>query len=500
LRDENYGGYRLAIFEIKNGGAMGKILNPATLSTEFGIEESTLAEFGVVNVLLATDTLLFIDPMLLLYSQHPEIHDGAVKSYNSRFEQIIQLLAASKARGDVAWRAAERLFHFSEISWTCLGYGTSVRGSGFGAGLITTTLETAAQIVSLGVTEVDLFMALALFEEGIGPDRISDMTTNIILKDLISFTHRINSTLKLKTRRLKLGNQTVDLIPNPYSKDPIIFVPRDIVRALPIATDWSDISRVVAENDELRERVNNGVGQIWATMTRDKKRALKNSALQSQEKFESLLAMLREVNPAAYNFDTDKNGENFWIPFLETISQEFPFDLTKYSKTNLDIRIVEAIVKEIVMQFQDLVENKGLWKELWAEDDQPRKEKASQRLFYVIAHSYCKANNLDVTPEADAGNGPVDFKISKGFDSKVVVEIKLSTNPDVIHGYEKQLEIYKKADDTDRAIFLLIDVGKMGKKYDTIQRIRNDFLQEYGHASDIIYVDGNQKASASKRK
>ncbi|MEF1192101.1 hypothetical protein QTO04_22925, partial [Vibrio parahaemolyticus] len=92
-----------------------------------------------------------------------------------------------------------------------------------------------------------------------------------------------------------------------------------------------------------------------------------------------------------------------------------------------------------------------------------------------------------------------DFKLSQGFDSKVVVEIKLSTNPNVVHGYEKQLEIYKKADDTERGYFLLIDVGNLGKKYATVQRLRDEAIQDGRSASKIVYVDGNQKESASKR-
>lgn len=160
---------------------------------------------------------------------------------------------------------------------------------------------------------------------------------------------------------------------------------------------------------------------------------------------------------------------------------------------------VIEIVNKILDQFQDLVENKGLWKELWDESGKPRKEKASQRLFFAVAYSYCKANNIDLTPEADSGNGPVDFKLSQGFNSRLVIEIKLSTNGSLVHGYEKQLEIYKKADDTDLGVFLIIDVGGIGKKYNLVQKLRNEFVKEYGKASDIRYVDGDQKASASKR-
>ncbi|QGZ40555.1 hypothetical protein IP92_03433 [Pseudoduganella flava] len=479
---------------------MGKITNPATISSQFNLSEEVLAEFDVVNVLLATDTLLFIDPMLLTYSKHPEIHDGAIGEYTQRFRTIIRLLAGSKQKGDAAWKGAERLFKFSEVSWTCLGYGTSVKGSGFGKDLVATTLDTASQIVGLGVDDVDLFMALALFEEGIGPDRISDMTTNIILKSLIAFTDRVNASLKMPRKAYVIGGIHMNLICNPCSGDPLVLVPRDIVRALPIAADWSDIARVVAENDALRERVNGSVGEIWANMTKAKKAQMKDAALRSEKAFKDLLEMLREVDPKPYDFAGDRNGEAFWTRLLETIPNQFPFDLAKYAKRKLDVDAVEEIVGKIVEQFRDLVENKGLWKELWTEEGKPRKEKASQRLFYAIAYAHCKANDLDLTPEADSGNGPVDFKVSNGFASKVVVEIKLSTNPDVVHGYEKQLEFYKKGEDTDRAFFLLVDVGRMGRKLDGIQQLRIGFIEEHGHASHIAYVNGMQRASASKRE
>ncbi|WP_313313109.1 hypothetical protein [Pulveribacter sp.] len=478
---------------------MGKIKNPATISSEFGIDVAVLDKLGVVNVLLNTDTLVFIDPLLLKESAHKEISEEAHQSYRERFEKIIKLLSASKAIDDVPWRNAKRLFRFSEISWTCLGYGTTVKGSGFGKDLISSTLDTASQIVALGVDDIDLFMALALFEEGIGPDRISDMTTNIILPDLISFSERVNQTLKIPTKQFKVGDKNYNLVVNPYSDQPLIFVPNDIVRDLPIACDWSDISRVVRENEDLRERVNNHVGEIWATMTKKDKQRLKKSALRSKEAFQQVMDMIREVEPKPYDFKSDRNGESFWTELLKSIPEDYPYDLSKYAGRKLSTEEAVEIVNKILSQFQDLVENKGLWKELWDENGKPRKEKASQRLFFAVAYSYCKANNIDLTPEADSGNGPVDFKLSQGFDFKLVVEVKLSNNGSLVHGYEKQLEIYKKADDTDLGVFLIIDVGGIGKKYGIVQKIRNDFIKEHGKASDIWYVDGNKKASASKR-
>ncbi|MBX8597557.1 hypothetical protein K5D39_09595 [Pseudomonas cichorii] len=475
---------------------MAKIVSPATISTEFGIDPDRLLELGIIDTQLATDTNLFIDPLLLGESVHPEISTGAVTAYEQRFEWIVKLLIASEVKGDLPWRKAEKLFKFSEVSWTCLGYSSSVHGSGFGKDLTAHALDTASQIVKLGITDVDFFMGLALFEEGVGADRISDMTTNIILRDLVQLTSRINQELGIPTGEFEvLGNRQV-LPTNPYTDGPLLFVPTDIVRELPIATDWSDISRAVKANADLRERVSGKIGEIWATMRRKDKARVKTAALSSKESFEQLLEMLREVPKDPYDFVKDENGEVFWAR-LTRIAHEYPLNLHQESAPSSPEEVLQ-LVEQIINQFQDLVENKGIWKELWTDDKKPRKEKAAQRLFFTVAYSYCKANNLDVTPEADAGNGPVDFKFSSGFDAKVLVEIKLSTNS-LLHGYEKQLEIYKNADDTEYGVYLVIDVGGLGQKYGEVQRARVAASERGEKTSKIFLVDGNRRASASKR-
>lgn len=193
---------------------------------------------------------------------------------------------------------------------------------------------------------------------------------------------------------------------------------------------------------------------------------------------------------------TPRETEPF-IPLF--ISRKYPINLDRYSNRMLSFENLKEVVNELLNQFKDLLENKGLWKQLWDDEGKPRKEKTVQSLFFAIAYAYCKANNIDLTPEADAGNGPVDFKLSHGFDSKIVVEIKLSTNSHLVHSYEKQLEIYKRADDTDEGIFLLIDVGRIGNKYNVVKRVRREFLEKHGKTSEIWYVDGTQKESASRR-
>lgn len=469
---------------------------------KFPESESIFNSLGAIDIVLNADTPLFIDPMLLQKAESKLWSQQGLDSYNKFFEQAIKLLFVVKQRNakDIAWKTLSKKFLFREINFTCLGYGGG-KGSGWGPELVNKTLNTAKDIVELGVEDVDLFMALALFEDGIGPDRISDMVTNIIFDQILEYTVDIVNKLNIKTEEFIFNDQSFSLIRNPYSNNPIFFVPMDVVRDLPIATDWSEISEVVKKNEQLRRKINENVGLIWANMTKKDKAEFKSSALQDKESFDNVLDLVKKLKDLeAYNFKKDPNGDIFWLRVLKEIASEYPLNLKKFSQGIKSKEQLLYVVKQIIEQFRILIEDNGLWKELWTEEEKPRKEKACQRLLFAIAISYCKANDLDLSPEVDSGNGPVDFKISQGFNFKVIVEIKLSTNTNVVHGYQKQLEIYKKAEESEEGIFILIDIGGIGDKFKKLQEVRRDFFESNGKASEIFLIDGNPKASASKRK
>ena len=143
------------------------------------------------------------------------------------------------------------------------------------------------------------------------------------------------------------------------------------------------------------------------------------------------------------------------------------------------------------------MESNGINYLLW-HNGTPRKEKAAQRLFFAIADVYCKANNVDISPETDSGGGPVDFKFSSGYSGRVLVEIKLSTGQ-VVHGYKVQLGVYATAARTFESIFLVVDVGRMCDKLNDIMREKNARASKGQRTPDIVIVDATQKTSASKR-
>jgi len=72
---------------------------------------------------------------------------------------------------------------------------------------------------------------------------------------------------------------------------------------------------------------------------------------------------------------------------ISILAKKYPFDLSAYSNKKITPDDADKIVKLITLQFKDLIENKGVWKELWKEDKKPRKEKTAQQLLFVIAYS-----------------------------------------------------------------------------------------------------------------
>ena len=52
----------------------------------------------------------------------------------------------------------------------------------------------------------------------------------------------------------------------------------------------------------------------------------------------------------------------------------------------------------------------------------------------------------------------MDFKISRGQDI-TIVEVKLTTNDQYLHGFEVQIEEYGKAEQTDKLVYVLVDLG-----------------------------------------
>lgn len=478
---------------------MAKVKNYITFSKAFNISPDILKKEGLIDPFLTVDTKLFIDPLLLSKSKNKIINTNAVKQFRKYFNNLNILLEnATPDPKNPFWKQASKMLSFKELPYTCLGYGAaSTGGQSLSKEVCKNVLETTKQIVDLGVKKPEIFALVPMLEEGVGPDTISDLTTHTILEALAEITENFSKKYLKISDLMKLTINKKDFnVPKNFFKsnnEPLILVPRDIVKNLPIANDWSSVMVAAEKNRQLRAEVNNYIGDIWKLKSKKDKKELKEAVLQDKESIETFEKMINNAPNVPYEFDKDKDGLFNWFYQLDSTTALSIKKPTVYSQDEL-----LAIVNKIISYFKKVVEDNGMSRLLYKDQYTPHSEKIAQKIFFMISKIICDQNNIDVSPETDSGNGPVDFKFSKG-NAKVLVEIKLSRNPKVKDGYTKQLEAYKQAECTNCGILLLIEVtGGNPHIAEELIKLRNKYRQYLG-SSEIEIVDGRWKQSASKR-
>lgn len=147
------------------------------------------------------------------------------------------------------------------------------------------------------------------------------------------------------------------------------------------------------------------------------------------------------------------------------------------------------------MILKNWVENNKGWVQIQNAPD-GQKEKAIQSYFCLGAAQYLRDNNLDLSCEANEGPGPVDHKISRGND-KTVIEMKLSSNDQYIHGYEKQIWRYAQAENTEKMVYILIDVGNE-ERVEKLRKRHEQRLTEGKKSPILVIIDSKPQKSASK--
>jgi hypothetical protein len=151
-------------------------------------------------------------------------------------------------------------------------------------------------------------------------------------------------------------------------------------------------------------------------------------------------------------YDLKKDRSGYYQPYLAAFGWANQNPQRNVIASSADLL---TAISAFVSQFKNYVENNEGWRLLWNDDGSPKKEVAFQALFSGVMIPYCQANDIDITKEADIGRGPVDFKFSKGYSKRVLIEAKLASNSKFWNGLAKQLPKYLKAEQVDHGLFLV---------------------------------------------
>lgn len=474
------------------------IIYMATRYSEyFKIPHQTMVDKGVYDAFLDKDSIFHIDPIFMKGSLIPEFKD-AYSQFLAYYKQFVPLVKNCTSKEDRFFRTMINLFSMPELHNTGLGYSQSqTSGKGIRGKLSAQLANTALEIISAGMKDPEIFALLPIFEDQIGPDRISDMTLWILRRNFLSYTERISKEMGIKTQLYKFDYDVSFLVPF-YSGEPIYFIPTSFLNDLPLARSFDDIDKVCDYNSKLKRKIADIIGLTWEEYQNCHKSDWKKYIIEHHECYLAIIDGYRKLIGEPYDFTEDIKREYQDIYLCELL-QNNPLNLG-FLQNFGPVNNVKKCTREIIRHFKHLVEDKRLSEIFYRNGYQP-KEADWQQLLDSIATTYISASGIDikVSREDNSGNGEIDFEFSKGARANTVVEIKRTSNLDLCHGYRTQLPAYIKAvNATDGLFIIIIDSDDYEDIFNQLRDVQKDMKKNGEQLYDVITIDGRRQTTASK--
>jgi hypothetical protein len=456
------------------------------------------------DAILNADTELFVDPFLVFREKRGfwrTAHDEIIQHFDVAFRLIAEGALNPQT---LSYQKALHLLTFREPKELGLGYtakGTAGAGGGRGYALgIATAIGNA---IRRGLEHPRHFEELGILNEGIGADRISDITCTILKRRLIQYTQDVAGRHQIPLQdhtlfasgfddeRLRWTMEPVQLPTNPSTKGPFLFVPERFLRDLPVlnAEDWWESY----ENQMLREDVN------YRVLRNVDKKTIIATAREHPESVRAWTIAREAQSASPYDFGRDPKGVWQWDQAADSFVQANPLVIAPPESFEDFLRIIGSIIR----QYKLFIEEQGGWYLLWNKPGDDKPEHAPQLLFRGIAQQYCRANNISLDAEVNLGRGPVDFKFSNGYSKRAHLEIKKLHNGKFWNGIEAQLPSYMASDEVEYGAFLAIRYrdGKaaQARARELPERVKAVAEDKHLNLSYSI-IDARPKESASKQK
>jgi hypothetical protein len=481
-------------------------------SDYFEISPKTLERYGAFNISLINDLPLFIDPFLLFHSRkhkYKELHSQIIK--------YVRFLRDKSADINLDSGLLQSWYFFPEVKQNWLGFSVSGnRGSGlrddFAQSLHTNLNRIFSGFGNEKVTKGSHLEKLCLIKGGVGRDKISDFTTNLIKNFLLQYTQEF--AIKYLPRRFKKRVAVNKVVFNykteawerrtftlPYiNSDYVILTPKNLltrhdlwINKDDLFDDFENIPEAIP-NTQLRAQIDNYFRSLLPKGPTQKD--INKAKLQTVNNFPQLLdyyIRYKEQNGDSANTSSTykvKEAEYQYIQQIQALSEDL---LKKSGFYDSKGRTYDEALQRAEF-LKDVIENKDGYKYLYHQGKPIENENDLQILYRLTWF----ATDLDVNREVNNGRGPVDYKVSKGSKDKTVVEFKLARNTKLEANLKNQVEIYKKANNTKNAIKVILYFNEKEKsKVDEILR-----KLRIKRAPNIILIDAGKenKISASKVK
>jgi hypothetical protein len=476
----------------------------------FKVSPKVLDKYGAFNISLVADLPLFIDPFLLFNSKTQE--------YRQLHDQIIDYLKFLRDQSTArplppgliyAW------YSFPEVRQNWFGFSTRTnRGHGLGTDFALALNQNLSSIFrDFGkekVTKESHLEKLCLISSGVGKDKISDFTTNLIKGYLLEYTQafaqrEIDPTLRrsVAVSKVRFNYETQTWMSGVYDLPfykggHVILTPKAIltkdetwINKVDLIANFEDIPPAIP-NEQLRAQINNYFLSLLPKKPtqKDHNDAVTRTVLRFPEIIDFYIRYKEDNGDRATSISTEKiwQSEEYYAVQFRSLADMLAHETAFYRVSGITYE--EAYQR--VTFFKDVIENKGGHRIFYLRGEPIEREED----LHILYRMTWFASVSDVAREANDGRGPVDFKISMGSRDKTVVEFKLASNSQLKRNLQKQVEIYQKASDAKSAIKVIVYFTR-----DELERVER-ILKELNLSGDknIVLVDARQdnKPSGSK--
>ena len=409
-------------------------------------------------------------------------------------------------------------YHFSEIKQTWLGFSLSGNsGRGLGSGFAK-NLHKGLQSIFKDFGDETLpksphMEKLCLISPLVGRDKISDFTTNFTKKYLLEYTSAFalehlnpDQYKEFNIERVEFNYKTgtwkaAKYVLPYFNGDYILLTPKDILTRDNIFINRTDmlknLERIVPSvNDAtLRFELNTYFNNILKRKNKDvSKKEKEHAAIQLIETHPKLIdyyLKYKEENEEEATSISKEVVHEATLLFNKQL-QELAILLYKNTSFYSEETNSYAAAYNRVIFLKHVIENLDGYRIFYINGKPIKRESDLQVMYRLVWY----ASVYDVNREVNNGRGPVDFKVSKGSKDISLVELKLASNSKLKNNLAKQVEIYKKANNTKQAIKVILYFSD--EEYKKVNNILNELNLD---RKDIILIDAkNDKVSASNVK
>lgn len=478
----------------------------------FDVDSDLIESYGAVNISLINDLPLFVDPFLLFNSENEE--------YQYIHNEIIRYLLFLQEQAEKYEVLTSGMFSswylFSEIKQTWLGFslaGNSGRGLGndFANNLHKGLRTVFSDFGKETITKSSHLEKLCLISPLVGRDKISDFTTNFAKRYILEYTEKFakeylkeSQCKKFSIPKVEFNYDTHTWVTREYllpchNGDYVLLTPSDILTRDETFINRNDMIGSIKniapaiEDAGLRFQLNQYLTEILPK----KKKEMSNTEKEREATF------LIQNNPGIidyyikYKEDNMEQATSISKKVVDEVKVLFNTQLQEltqklYESTDFykeSSSSYEEAYKR-VLYLKNVIEDMDGYRIFYL-DGKPIKRESDLQIMYRLVWY---ATEFDVNREVNNGRGPVDFKVSKGSIDSSLIEFKLASNTKLKKNIQSQVEVYQKANCTDRAIKVILFFT------DEEQGRLLALLNELGlsECKDIVLIDArDNKVSAS---